>query len=88
MSGTPPNTPLALIRNLLLDVTEESVRLMMIFSDDLTDVEILSVEQSADVGFRLAVVRFKSLTSAQKAKSMLDGRPYDRGYPNMVVEIP
>ena len=87
LSVTAPNLPSALIRNLPFDVTEELVRLTMIFSDDLTDVGILPLERSASADVRSAVVRFKTFDGAQDAKSMLDGRPYERNSPNMIVEI-
>jgi hypothetical protein len=87
LSVTPPTLSSALIRNLPLNTSEESLRLMMVFSKDLVDVEVLPAEQSADAGFRSAVLKFKSPAGAQEAKNMLDGRSNISNDAEMVVEI-
>ncbi|KAK3298579.1 uncharacterized protein B0H64DRAFT_317567, partial [Chaetomium fimeti] len=87
LSATPPTLSSALIRNLPLNTSEESLRLMMVFSKDLVDVEVLPAEQSADAGFRSAVLKFKSPAGAQEAKNMLDGRSNISNDAEMVVEI-
>jgi hypothetical protein len=87
LSVTPPTLSSALIRNLPLNTSEESLRLMMVFSKDLVDVQVLPVEQSADAGFRSAVLKFKSPAGAQEAKNMLDGKSNISNDAEMVVEI-
>ncbi|KAL2198475.1 hypothetical protein P885DRAFT_32807 [Corynascus similis CBS 632.67] len=87
ISVTPPTLSSALIRNLPLNTSEESLRLMMVFSKDLVDVEVLPVEQSADAGFRSAILKFKSPAGAQEAKNMLDGKSNISNDAEMVVEI-
>jgi hypothetical protein len=87
LSMTPPTLSSALIRNLPLNTSEESLRLMMVFSKDLVDVEVLPVEQSADSGFRSAILKFKSPAGAQEAKNMLDGKSNISNDAEMIVEI-
>ncbi|KAK4239155.1 hypothetical protein C8A03DRAFT_14443 [Achaetomium macrosporum] len=86
-SATPPTLSSALIRKLPLNTSEESLRLMMVFSQDLCDVELLPVEQSVDAGFRSAVLKFKSPAGAQEAKNMLDGKSNISNDAEMIVEI-
>ena len=77
----------ALIRRLPFKTSEESLRLMMVFSKDLVSVEILPVEQSEDVGFLSAVLKFKTHAGALEAKNMLDGKSNISNDADMVVEI-
>ncbi|KAH6630478.1 hypothetical protein B0J18DRAFT_102555 [Chaetomium sp. MPI-SDFR-AT-0129] len=87
LSATPPTLSSALIRNLPLNTSEETLRLMMVFSQDLVDAEVLPVEQSADPGFRSALLKFKSPAGAQEARSMLDGKSNISNDADMIVEI-
>jgi hypothetical protein len=87
LSASPPTLSSALIRYLPLNTSEESLRLMMVFSKDLVDVEVLPVEQSADAGFRSAILQFKPPAGAQEAKNMLDGKSNISNDAEMVVEI-
>jgi len=87
LSVSPPTLSSALMRNLPLNTSEESLRLMMVFSKDLVDVEVLPVEQSADAGFRSAVLRFKTPAGAQEAKNMLDGKSNISNDAEMIVEV-
>ncbi|KAL2019599.1 hypothetical protein VTK56DRAFT_9496 [Thermocarpiscus australiensis] len=86
-SATQPTLSSALIRNLPLNTSEESLRLMMVFSKDLVDVELLPIEQSGDAKFRSAILKFKSPAGAQEAKNMLDGKSNISNDAEMVVEI-
>lgn len=91
--GTPfsssPAPPMVriLIRRLPLNTSEESLRLMVVWSKELVDVQLLSAEQSEDNGFRSALMRFRSMTGALEAKKMLDGRSNISNDAQMVVEI-
>ncbi|KAK3901507.1 hypothetical protein C8A05DRAFT_16319 [Staphylotrichum tortipilum] len=87
LSVTPPTLSSALIRNLPLNTSEESLRLMMVFSKDLVDVEVLPAEQSHDAGFRSALLKFKAPAGAQEAKNMLDGKSNISNDAEMIVEI-
>ncbi|KAL1882039.1 hypothetical protein VTK73DRAFT_2753 [Phialemonium thermophilum] len=91
-SRTPyHNAPLtaaaAIIRGLPLNTSEESLRLMMVFSKELVNVEMLPAEQSEDPGFRSAILKFRSLDGAQEAKNILDGKPNISNDAKMIVEI-
>lgn len=86
-STTPPTLSSALIRNLPLNTSEESLRLMMVFSEDLVDLEVLPVEQSSDTRFRSAILRFKTPSGAKQAKDMLDGKSNISNDAEMIVEI-
>jgi hypothetical protein len=84
---TPSPASPALIRRLPIDTTEEKLRLMLIFSQELVDVEMLSQEQSEDPGFRSALVKFKTPSGAQQAKDMLHGKSLVSNDYEMIVEI-
>ncbi|KAK1758727.1 hypothetical protein QBC47DRAFT_150198 [Echria macrotheca] len=77
----------ALLRNLPANTSEESIRLMLVFSKDLVGVEVLPADQSDDPSSRSALLKFKSPAGAQEAKNALDGRPTPMGTGEMSVEI-
>ncbi|KAK2075329.1 hypothetical protein P8C59_009463 [Phyllachora maydis] len=77
----------ALIRRLPMNTSEETLRLMMVFSKDLHSVEVLPVEQSSDPGFRSALLKFKTPSGALEVKNMLDGKSNISNDADMVVEI-
>lgn len=90
--GTPfgAKTPLSrqiLIRRLPADTTEERLRLMLLFSQELMGLEMLPPELSLDVGLRSAVVSFDTPAAAQQAKNMLDGKSPRPNEAELVVEI-
>jgi hypothetical protein len=90
--GTPfgaatPILSAVLIRRLPLNTSEESLRLMVVWSKELVDVEVLPADQSEDVGFRSAVLKFKSHNGAQEAKAMLDGKSNISNDAEMIVEM-
>jgi hypothetical protein len=76
-----------LIRRLPLNTTEDTLRLMVVWSKDFIDAEVLSPEKSEDPGFRSAILRFKSHPGALEAKNMLDGKPNVANDAQMIVEI-
>ncbi|KAI0172539.1 hypothetical protein GGR52DRAFT_580343 [Hypoxylon sp. FL1284] len=85
--ATPSPISAALIRRLPADTTDEKLRLMLLFSQELVDSEMLSPEQSEDPGFRSAIVRFKTSTGAQQAKDMLHGKSISSSKVELIVEI-
>ncbi|KAI6763482.1 hypothetical protein HG531_012870 [Fusarium graminearum] len=87
LSVFPSPTVCVKIRRLPLNTTEESLRLMAFFSQELVDAEVLPVEQSEDSGFCSAHMRFRSMEGAQQAKTMLDGRLNISNDAKMIVEI-
>lgn len=76
-----------LIRRLPVNTTEDTLRLMVVWSKDFIDAEVLSSDKSEDPGFRSAILRFKSHSGALEAKSMLDGKPNVANDAQMAVEI-
>lgn len=76
-----------LIRRLPANTTEDTLRLMVVWSKDFIDAEVLSPEKSEDPGFRSAILRFKSHPGALEAKNMLDGKPNVANDAQMIVEI-
>ncbi|KZL76437.1 RNA binding protein [Colletotrichum tofieldiae] len=90
--GTPfansgPVASSVLIRRLPLNTSEESLRLMVVWSKELVDVEVLPVDQSEDKGFRSAILKFRSANGAIEAKNMLDGKSNISNDANMIVEV-
>lgn len=91
--GTPfsnspaPSVIRVLLRRLPLSSSEETIRLMLVWSQELTDIELLSAEKSEDEGFRSALLRFKTMNGAIEAKNMLDGRSNISNDAEMIVEI-
>ncbi|KAK1540216.1 RNA recognition domain-containing protein [Colletotrichum costaricense] len=90
--GTPYANPSSvaasvLIRRLPLNTSEESLRLMVVWSKELVDVEVLPVDQSEDKGFRSAVLKFRTTNGAIETKNMLNGKSNISNDANMIVEI-
>jgi hypothetical protein len=75
------------IRRLPVNTTDETLRLMVVWSKEFLDAEVLPAEKSEDAGFRSAILRFKSHAGALEAKSMLDGKPNVANDAQMIVEI-
>ena len=75
------------IRRLPANTTEETLRLMVVWSKEFIDAEVLPAEKSEDPGFRSAILRFKSHAGALEAKNMLDGKPNVANDAQMIVDI-
>ncbi|KAI2617152.1 hypothetical protein GGR54DRAFT_631480 [Hypoxylon sp. NC1633] len=95
-TAKPVGTPFAtttsavssiLIRRLPADTTEEKLKLMLLFSQELIEIEMIPVEQSEDPGFRSAIVKFKTSTGARQAKDMLHGKSISSSDVELIVEI-
>ncbi|KHN98719.1 RNA binding protein [Metarhizium album ARSEF 1941] len=86
-SSTPTPMVRVLIRRLPLNTSEESLRLMVVWSKELADVELLPADKSEDDGFRSALLRFRSMSGALEAKQMLDGRSNISNDAEMIVEV-
>ena len=95
-SGATPSQPSAggayssgpcsvMIRRLPVNTTEETLRLMVVFSQEFVEAEVLSPEKSEDPGYRSAILRFKSPAGALQAKQMLDGKVANDA--QMIVEM-
>ncbi|KAI1379764.1 hypothetical protein F4677DRAFT_441960 [Hypoxylon crocopeplum] len=84
---TPSPVSSILIRRLPADTSEDKLRLMLLFSQELVEIEMVLPEQSEDPGFRSAIVKFKTLTGAQQAKDMLHGKSITSSDVELIVEI-
>lgn len=74
-----------IIRRLPQNTTEDTLKLMVLWSKEFVGAEVLSPEKSEDAGFRSAILRFKSPKGALEAKEMLDGK--NNGDAQMMVEV-
>ncbi|KAK4232380.1 protein WHI3 [Podospora fimiseda] len=72
-STTPPLSS-ALIKNLPCDITSETLRLMMTFTNAEFTCEILPLDLHDETALRSALVRFSSPAGALEAKNALDGK--------------
>ncbi|KAF5228183.1 hypothetical protein FANTH_14556 [Fusarium anthophilum] len=61
-----------LIRNLPLETSTESLRFMLVWSQDLVDVELLAVDPT-EPHYRTASLKFRSRAGAEVAKQLLHG---------------
>lgn len=86
-SSPAPSVIRVLLRRLPLNSSEESIRLMLVWSKELIDIELLSPDKSEDEGFRAALLRFRTMNGATEAKKMLDGRSNISNDAEMIVEI-
>ncbi|KAI0968826.1 hypothetical protein F4678DRAFT_474227 [Xylaria arbuscula] len=84
---TPSPSRQVLIRCLPADTTEEQLQLMLLFSQELVDIEVLPLDISKDGGSRSAIVKFSTLAGAQQAKDMLHGKSTRPNDTELVVEI-
>ncbi|KAL2062219.1 hypothetical protein VTL71DRAFT_6485 [Oculimacula yallundae] len=75
------------IRRLPMNITEDTLRIMVVWSKEFLEAEVLSPERSEDPGFRSAILRFKSHAGALEAKTMLDGKSNVANDAQMIVEI-
>ncbi|PFH56090.1 hypothetical protein XA68_17074 [Ophiocordyceps unilateralis] len=82
-----PGGVCVLIRRLPLNTSEESLRLMVVWSKEVPEVELLPVDKAEDEGFRSALLRFRSMAAAVDVKNMLDGRANISNDAEMMVDI-
>jgi RNA recognition motif-containing protein len=84
---TPPPPVRVLIRRLSANTTEEALRLMLVFSNELTSIELLGPNSSDDARYRSALLHFQTLSGAVEAQTMLNGRGNINNNGNMLVDI-
>jgi len=82
---SPPSPSAVVIRGLPLNTSEESLRLMAVFSKELTGVQMLAVE--TDDQFRSAIMNFKTQAGAQQAKDILNGKSNITNDAELIVEL-
>ncbi|ROV95305.1 hypothetical protein VSDG_06005 [Cytospora chrysosperma] len=75
IGARPPTMDYAVIvRRLPLDTTEEQLRIMCTFSDELVDVDMMVPTTEDEANWPSAILRFKTLEGAQEAKKILNGK--------------
>lgn len=72
--GTPSAVTQILMRRLPADTSEQSLRLMFVWSKELTDLRLLPAEQGVENGMRSALLTFSSHGGALDAQEKLNGR--------------
>lgn len=81
-----PQPPVrAVVRNLSLSTTEDALRLMLVFSNELVDVEMIN--NSDDVPYRSAILYFQTMNGALEAQTNLNGRVNMNNSGSMVVDV-
>ncbi|KAL6893322.1 hypothetical protein GGI43DRAFT_178421 [Trichoderma evansii] len=83
-----PQPPVrVLIRNLSANTTEEALRLMLVFSNELISVELLAPTNSDDPRYRSALLYFQSMNGAIEAQTNLNGRVNMNNSGSMMVDV-
>lgn len=83
-----PQPPVrVLIRNLSANTTEEALRLMLVFSNELISVELLAPSNSDDPRYRSALLYFQSMNGAVEAQTNLNGRINMNNSGSMLVDV-
>jgi hypothetical protein len=60
---------------------------MVVWSKEFVEAEVLSTEHSEDVGFRTAILHFKTPAGAQEAQRLLNGKPNISNDAQMIVQV-
>lgn len=81
------SSPAILLRRLPRSLGSDALRSMLLFAQDLVDVEFVDSGKPDDKGFLSAVARFESPAGALEAKQRLNGKPNATRDAEMIVEI-
>ncbi|KAI0405516.1 hypothetical protein F4802DRAFT_597074 [Xylaria palmicola] len=84
--GAAPPSCQVLIRRLPPNITEEALRLMLLFSQEGFEIAMLPPDP-VDLGLRSAIVTFKSPAGAQQVREMLHGKSKRPEELELVVEM-
>ncbi|KAH8701797.1 RNA binding protein [Talaromyces proteolyticus] len=76
-----------LMRKLPKNTSREALRSMFLFAKDFVDADFVPTDFPDDVNFLSAVARFNTMTAAEEARAMLDGKPNTSNEANMIVEM-
>ncbi|KAF4124549.1 RRM 2 [Geosmithia morbida] len=86
--GHVPSLPVrALIRRLPLNTTDESLRLMVLWSKELVSAELLPASQSRDDGYLSGLLEFETYSGAIAVKNILNGTPNILQNADLIVEV-
>ncbi|UKZ47650.1 hypothetical protein TrVGV298_001874 [Trichoderma virens] len=83
----PPAPVRVLIRRLPATTSEADVRLMLVFSQELVNIELMGPDNLDGGYYRSALLLFRSMNGATEARNMLDGRANMDGRAKMIVGI-
>ncbi|KAL4903962.1 hypothetical protein BDW74DRAFT_36361 [Aspergillus multicolor] len=76
-----------LMRRLPKNTSRETLRSMLLFSNELLEVDFVQSDLPEDTGFLSAIAHFSSMAAAEEARKLLDGKPNSKNDATMVVEI-
>lgn len=76
-----------LMRRLPRNTSREALRSMFLFAKDFVDADFVPSDLPEDGKFLCAVARFNTVTAAEEARAMLDGKPNTSNEANMIVEM-
>lgn len=76
-----------LMRKLPRNTSREALRSMLLFAKEFVDADFVTSDHPEDDGFLSAIARFNTLTAAEEARALLDGKPNSKNDATMVVEM-
>ncbi|KAJ5562645.1 hypothetical protein N7535_002908 [Penicillium sp. DV-2018c] len=85
--GRAGNGGAILMRKLPRNTSREALRSMLLFAKDFVDADFVTLDLPEDDGFLTAIARFITLSAAEEARALLDGKPNSKNDANMVVEM-
>lgn len=80
------NATIILIRRLPQNMSREELKSMLLFAKDLQEADFIS-NDAEDDRYLTAVAHFATLTAANEAQAMLNGKPNTAGKITMIVEV-
>ncbi|KAL7894963.1 hypothetical protein HDV63DRAFT_396575 [Trichoderma sp. SZMC 28014] len=75
----------AVVRNLSPNTTEDALRLMLVFSNELVDIELIN--NSSEIAYHSAILYFRTINGALEAQTNLNGRANINNTGSMVVDV-
>ena len=84
--GDKTGFPTIMMRHLSLNTSQDSLRSMLLFSQDCIGVDFVSQHFAEDNGYLTAVASFRTTTGAEEACAKLDGKPNANNDGHMLVE--
>lgn len=75
------------LRNLPANTSREALRSMLLFAKDFTDADFVAPGILDDSRFLTAIAHFESLSGAEEAAALLNGKRNSNNDANMVVEV-
>ncbi|KAL3471371.1 hypothetical protein BJX99DRAFT_24727 [Aspergillus californicus] len=76
-----------LMRKLPMNTSRETLRSMLLFSNDLLDADFVPTDFPEDTGYLSAIAHFSTVAAAEEARALLDGKPNSQNDATMIVDI-